>query len=133
MAEAKPRNQSSLTPVAALIALGVAVSAFVNNSDKLPAFEGLRPAVVKLLPGLQASWLLSKTYEVNGRAWKLASMTPVTDFVEADMVPVELSGHHRIFTNKARGWGANSRPYDRLYLELEPHVYAALRWRDVPD
>jgi hypothetical protein len=22
--------------------------------------------------------------------------------------------------------------FDRLYLELRPHVYAALRWRDVP-
>jgi hypothetical protein len=135
MAKAQTQARSSLTPIAVLIALGVATPVFVNNSDKipLPALSGLRPAVVKMFPGLQAKWLQSKTYEVNGRAWVLASMTPVTDFNELDMVPIQLSGHHRIFTNKARGWDGQSRPYDRLYLEIEPHVYAALRWRDVPE
>ena len=62
-------------------------------------------------------------------------MTPVTDFDEADMVPIKRIGHHVVFANRARGvagLGGTPRPFDRLYLEIEPHVYAALRWRDVP-
>lgn len=131
------KQQASATPIALLVILGLGVSAGLNNIDKLPVPElaWVRPALVKLMPGLQSAWLLSKTYEVNGRAWKLASMTPVTDFDEADMVPIQLIGHHRIFANRARGvegLGGTPRAFDRLYLELEPHVYAALRWRDVP-
>lgn len=138
---AKPQagGSTSLKPIAILLAAGLVVSTALNNIDRvpLPALAGVRPALVKMLPGLQAFWLMHKTYEVNGRVWKLASMTPVTDFDEADMVPVELSGHHRIFANRARGVAglgeSSPRPFDRLYLELEPHVYAALRWRDVPE
>lgn len=131
------RSEGTLTPIAILLALGVATTVFVNNSDRLPIpqLQGLRPAVVAMLPGLQALWLMTKTYDVNGRAWKLASMTPVTDFDEADMVPIQLTGHHRIFANRARGvagLGDHPRGFDRLYLELHPHVYAALRWRDLP-
>jgi hypothetical protein len=131
------RSRTSTTPIAAVVVLGVLASVALNNIDRvpLPQLAGVRPAIVKMLPGLQALWLTSKTYEVNGRVWKLASMTPVTDFDEADMVPIQTIGHHRIFANRARGvegLGGTPHAFDRLYLELQPHVYAALRWRDVP-
>jgi hypothetical protein len=130
-------SRGSLTPIAIVVALGIVMPIILNNIDRipLPQLEGVRPALVKMLPGLQAAWLMQKTYDVNGRAWSLASLTPVTDFDENDMVPILLSGHHRIFANRSHGvLGLGGRPhgFDRLYLELRPHVYAALRWRDVP-
>lgn len=135
--EPSPRPTLTVVPMIAVLTAGLITTWTASTGHMAPIdfvreFSGIQAPA---LQGIKLAFVRHQTFQVEGRAWRLADRTPVSDFAPDELVVIGESRGFTIVANRTRGLADLSlhpSAFDRPYLALGHGRYAPLRWRSVP-